>query len=161
MMPASAASGEYATKAAFVYNFAKFVEWPTTAFAGPDAPLIVGVIGKDPFGDALDALTTQPIKGRAIVIRRFSQLTDLTLCHILFVSASHEFQQIQILKAVDGTPVLTIGDNLRQFGARGGIINFMLFQETTRFAVNIGAARKHGLEVSSQLLKLAAVVMGE
>ena len=158
---ASAASGEYATKAAFLYNFARFIEWPESAFASQDAPLVVGVIGENPFGDTLDKLRTQTIKNRKIEVKHFTQLAELTACHVLFISDSEEMRQTQILDALQGTSTLTIGDHLRQFGARGGMINFMLFQDTIRFTINVGAARRAGLEMSSQLLKLAAVVMSE
>lgn len=151
---------EYQVKAAFLYNFARFVEWPTDAFAQTGNSIIVGLIGKDPFGMVLDeALRSKVVHQRKIVVRRFQRLEDVGECHVLFVSASEEPQLGNILKSVGGASILTVGD-MDGFAERGGIIGFRKQDNKVRFEINADAAAHAGLKISSQLLKLAVKVIG-
>src|SRR5258708_5187748 len=116
--------GEYEVKAAFLYTFAQFTEWPAEAFDGPSAPLIIGVTGSDPFGRILDdALKGELIHGRPAVIRRFQRGDSLKSCHVVFVAASERRQAPQILAEIKGANVLKISD----------IYPFALFRPTLPF----------------------------
>ena len=148
-------SSEYQVKAAFLYNFAKFVDWPGDAFGNSNAPLVVGVIGDDPFGGALDqAINGKTINGRPLVVRRLRLGQDLRSCHILFISSSERQRLPQIIQSLRGASVLTVGD-MGQFNQQGGIINFILEANKVRFEINSRAADQARLKISSKLLSLA------
>ena len=136
-------SGEYQIKAAFLYNFAKFVDWPAEAFAGSNGKLIIGVIGDDPFGGALNqAINGKTINGRPLLVRRLRWGQDLRSCHILFISSSERQRLPQIIQSLRGASVLTVGD-MGQFNQQGGIINFILEANKVRFEINsCGATRR-------------------
>lgn len=146
---------EYPVKAAFLYKFAKFVRWPQTA-PDPDV-FVVGVIGEDPFGEALDrTLARKSIGGKTIAVRRFASARDLAPCHILFVSRSEDQRVDRILGTVPpGT--LTVGET-RAFDRAGGMIRFVLRGGKVRFEIDQAAAERAGLEISSQLLSVASAV---
>jgi hypothetical protein len=153
-------TSEYAVKAAFLYNFAKFVEWPANAFRGVHDPLTLCVLGEDPFGRELDqSVNGKMIDGRPIVVRRSVKLTDLAECRILFVSSSEEPRLAQILAAVDDRAVLTIGED-EAFARAGGIISFVVRQNRVRFQIDRSAAARAGLSIGSRLLELAETVTG-
>lgn len=149
---------EYEIKAAFLLNFARFVEWPSTSFADSDSPLVIGVLGNDPFGSALDnAIQNERVKGRRLVVRRSSQLSDLKGSHILFVSSSEQSRIGWIIREVSDRSILSVSD-VSGFANRGGIVNFIVGDRKIGFEINIAAINKAGLKVSSQLLKLAKIV---
>jgi hypothetical protein len=148
-------SSEYQVKAAFLYNFAKFVDWPAEAFAGSNGRLIIGVIGDDPFGGALDqAINGKAINGRPLVVRRLKWSQDLRSCHIIFISSSERQRLPQIIQNLKGASVLTVGD-MGQFNQHGGIINFILEANKVRFEINSRGADQARLRISSKLLALA------
>lgn len=148
-------SSEYQVKAAFLYNFAKFVDWPAEAFAGSNGMLVIGVIGDDPFGGALDqAINGKTINGRPLVVRRLRWGQDLRSCHILFISSSERKHLQQIIQSLRGASVLTVGD-MGQFNQAGGIINFILEASKVRFEINSRGAGQAQLRISSKLLALA------
>jgi hypothetical protein len=157
----SSDSSEYLIKAGFIYNFAKLVEWPTTAFAQPDSPIIIGILGDDPFGATLDRIVAdKKINGRSFVVKRLKwtrELKDLRDCNILFVSSSEKEHMDSVVDAVKWLPVLTIGD-VPGFARRGGIMNFTLEDNKIRFEVNVEAAKHADLTISSRLLTLARIV---
>lgn len=149
---------EYQVKAAFLYNFAKFVAWPPEAFPDPDSILVIGVLGRDPFGAILDrAVQGKTVNGRTLVVRRFPSLADLAPCHILFVSASERGRLKETLEAVRGGSVLTVGE-VDDFTRRGGIVNLGVVEGRVHFEINIDAAARAGLTVSSKLLSLSTIV---
>lgn len=149
---------EYQIKAAFLYNFAKFVEWPADTFADPHAPLVLGIVGEDPFGSALDKLAVdKTVNGRGLVIKRLKQGPDLRNCHILFVSSSERKRIPQILGSLQGASVLTVGETER-FAQSGGVIDFILEENKVRFEINSDAAARARLNISSKLLALARMV---
>lgn len=156
--PAAAAqelSREYLIKAAFLYNFAKFTEWPAAAFATADAPLTICVLGEDPFGAALDAIDGKEIKGRTVAVRRLADATDAQACQVIFISASEQTRLSRILASLRGKPVLTVAD-FPAFARTGGIINLKTNKDDRiRFDINIGTAQQAGLRMSSKLLSLA------
>ena len=149
---------EYRIKAAFLYNFAKFVEWPPEAFEDNDSVLILGVFGDDPFGAALQSLRGKTVRGRSLTIKRFDSLLDLDQCHILFITSSAQQQQQKALESLEGSNVLTVGE-IQRFAEMGGIINFVVRNNKLRFEINLDAGKRAGLMISSQLLKLADSVV--
>ena len=154
-------SSEYLIKAGFIYNFAKFVEWPSAAFAQPDSPIVIGVLGTDPFGNVLDRIVEdKKIGPRGFVVRRYKwgrDLKELKDCKILFVSASERAHIDEILLGVKGLPILTVGET-PGFAERGGVIRFTLEDNRVRFEVNVDAAHQADLNISSRLLTLAKII---
>jgi hypothetical protein len=154
-------SSEYLIKAGFIYNFAKFVEWPTAAFSQPDSPIVIGVLGTDPFGNVLDRIVEdKKIGPRGFVVKRLKwgkDLKDLKDCKIVFVSASERVHIDEILQSVKGLPILTVGET-PGFAERGGVIRFTLEDNRVRFEVNVDAAHQADLNISSRLLTLAKII---
>jgi hypothetical protein len=151
--------GEYQVKAAYLYNFGKFVEWPATV--AKDESFTICVLGDDPFGAALDAtLAGEAIDSQKLVARRITNARDAAGCRILFISSSESGRIKEILTAVDKSGVLTVSDML-DFTSNGGMIQFVLKENKVRFEVNLAAGEKAGLTFSSQLLKVATDVRTE
>jgi hypothetical protein len=151
------AVGEYDVKAAFVYNFARFVDWPAQAFKEPGDPIKVCILGENPFGRALDnALQGKLAGGRVLVVEQIADARRAIGCHILFVSASERKRVRAILESVT-SGVLTVGD-IDGFAAQGGVVNFKLEDGKVRFEINVAAAGQQGLRISSKLLSVAKVV---
>ncbi|MBI4390128.1 MAG: YfiR family protein [Nitrospinae bacterium] len=150
---------EYAIKAAFIYNFVKFVRWPESAIQ-PSGALTLCVTGADPFGPLLEKLAE---KSRAtenkLTVRRGIGPEDAAQCHIVFVGDPDGDRLERVLDAVKGKPVLTVGD-APEFAHKGVAINFFIQDNKVRFEINVGAARRSGLAVSSELLNLARIVEG-
>lgn len=146
---------EYAVKAAFLYKFGLFVQWPATAFSSPSAPLNLCVAGEDPFGAMLDrAVSDQKIDGRAIVIRRLKTVTRDAGCHILYLGDPRTPRSSQVFEAVRGNSVLTVSDD-RVPGTSAGIIHFVIKDNRVRFNIDDEAAAQNGLAISSKLMSLA------
>ena len=153
-----AAPSEYEIKAAFLYNFASFVERPDHVPADSGGTFVIGVYGDDPFGDTLDqAVAGKTVNGRRIEIKRFRSIRDLKPCHILFISSSEEGRTGRILNAIKDWHVLTVGET-DGFARNGGVIGFFLEDKRVRFEINADNARNSGLKISSRLMKLARVV---
>ena len=149
---------EYQVKAAFLYNFARFVEWPPRAFSSATAPLGVCVLGEDPFGDALDrAVLGKSLSDRTLMVRRGKKLQELGGCEILFISASERGRLPEIFDDLRTAPVLTVGES-ENFAARGGGVQFTLEDNHVHFIINVDATERAGLKLSSKLLSLAHVV---
>ena len=155
------ASSEYLVKAGFIYNFAQLVQWPSTSFPQPDSPIVIGILGTDPFGGTIDrVIENKKLDGRSLVIRRLKwgkDLKDLRECNILFISSSEKPRQSDIINTVKWLPILTIGETAG-FAEGGGIINLTLEGNKVRFEVNVEAARQANLNISSRLLALARIV---
>jgi len=144
---------EYRVKAAFILNFARFVEWPADSY-GESGVLVVGIIGDNPFGGALDQLDGKTVNGRRISIRKLKLGDYLKGCQILFVSSSERNRLGKVLEEVRGASVLTIGD-LPQFNQAGGVIRFVIHNNKVQFEINAGAARQERLKISSKLMALS------
>jgi hypothetical protein len=152
---------EYEVKAVFLYNFAKFVEWPPDLSSNVNEPFVIGIVGRDPFGDAVEqSLLRNTLNGRALAIRRFKREQDARGCQILFISASERKRLQALLASLQGDPVLTVGDT-ENFAKAGGVIAFTLEDNRVRFEINVDAAQRAGLRISSKLLSLAKIVRGE
>jgi hypothetical protein len=149
---------EYQIKAVFLFNFAQFVTWPAGAFPDSGGPLVIGVLGEDPFGPYLDeTVQGETAHGHRIEVRRFEQLDEITDCHILFVSRGELDRLDQILAALEGRSVLTVGD-AESFTGRGGMIRFVTDRNRLRLRINLEAARAAELTLSSKLLRPAKIV---
>ena len=150
-----AAPSEYQLKAAFVFNFAKFVEWPPEAFSTPASNFIIGIIGDTPFEDFLArAVEKKTINGHPFQFKQCKTLSELKSCHILFVSLSERKRLAEILRAVRGASVLTVSE-VENFLPAGGMIQFLMEGNKVRFAINDAAAKQAGLRISYKLLSLA------
>jgi uncharacterized protein DUF4154 len=146
---------EYQIKAAFLFNFAKFVEWPPSAFVGATSPLIIGVLGQNPFHDDLErTVRNKTVDDHPLVIKEFHSPAEATNCHILFISTSEKKRLHEIMEALKGTTVLTVGETDR-FTEDGGMIDFVQQGTKIRFEINNDAAKKAKLKISSKLLNLA------
>jgi hypothetical protein len=149
---------EHQVKAAFLFNFAKFVTWPTDTFPDQNAPLVIGIAGDDPFGDAIDEITRgERVNGHPIVVKRLGADDQLGRCQILFVSSSERKRLRKILESLGNAPVLTVGEP-DDFALLGGVIRFTKNQYRVGFEINIDAAERSGLRISSKLLSLARIV---
>lgn len=148
-------------KAAFLYNFTKFVEWPPAAFADSTDPIVIGILGDDPFGELLDQAVEEKIsKGRRIIIERYGQIDSLDTCHILFVSSSEKDNLDQVLEYLEGSSVLTVGE-MKDFARQGGAIGYVMVRSRVRLEINTDATRRAGLKTSSKLLIVAKIVEEE
>lgn len=148
---------EYPVKAAFLYHFLEFVEWPQTSRLAA-ATVTIGVIGRDPFGDVLEKVVlAKTVTGRTLAIRRFAGVEALEPCAILFISSSEMPRLPEILARLQGTPVLTVGEADR-FARRGGMIGFVSEDDRVLLEVNRAAAERAGLRLSSKLLAVARLV---
>jgi hypothetical protein len=149
---------EYQVKAAYLSNFGRFVEWPAAALAQAENAFPICVLGEDPMGASLDAaLAGETIDRLPLVARRIGKVGEAAGCRILYVGASEESSLPAIVKALEKTSVLTVSD-IPQFTTRGGMIEFAVNNNRVRFEVNLAAARRAGLTLSSELLKLAVAV---
>ena len=154
----SSIAPEYKVKAAFLFHFAQFVEWPTNAFSSDTAPLIIGILGKDPFGPVIDEIIRGEVVGaHPLQVQRYRSLNELGPCHILFVGASEAANTRAICAKLEGKPVVTVGET-ENFARSGGIIRFMKEGSKIRFRINIQAAREANVTISSKLLRAAEIV---
>lgn len=152
---------EYEVKAAFLYNFARFVTWPDTAFAKDNSPFIIGLFGTDPFGQTLSqTITGKTTQSRPFQIRHITKIEDATQCHILFISDPPQKQLQALLHQMLSLPILTIGEQ-DGFCQIGGMINFVIEERHVRFEINPEAAERANLVISSRLLRLARIVKDE
>jgi uncharacterized protein DUF4154 len=151
---------EYRVKALYLYNLARFVEWPAEARREAEAPFVIVVLGRDPFGSVLDdTMAGKAIENRRIEVRRLGRVEDAGDAQIVFVSASERRDLPAILKALDRPGVLTVGE-WDGFAEQGGMVTFLVQEGRVRFEINPRRAEEAGLKVSSQLLKLATIVPG-
>lgn len=148
---------EYQVKAAFLYQFIKFIEWPPQAFRAPNHTICIGVVDGSPISSALQAVEGKEAKGRRVVVKRFKTLEDLDFCHILFISTSMEGRVAEILERLKGTSTLTVSE-IDGFARRGGIINLITVEDKVQFEINVEAAGRANLQISSHLLRLARIV---
>lgn len=148
---------EYQVKAAFIYNFPNFVDWPEGTLPDTTTALTIGILGKDPFGDAFDPFLARAVKGRKGIIRRSTRLQELPFCHILFICESEKKYLPQILEHFRGRPVLTVGET-EGFAQAGVMINLVLKGNKVGFEVNVDAVERARLKLSAKLLLLATIV---
>lgn len=151
-------ASEYQVKAVFLFNFVQFVDWPATAAEGSRLPLLIGILGDDPFGAFLDeTVRGERLGARPIQVRRYRQVTDIEECDILFISQSERVRIPVILSVLQRRPVLTVSD-ADAFADRGGMIQFITDKNRIRLRINLEAAQAANLTISSKLLRVAEVV---
>ena len=154
----STPSAEYKIKAVFLYNFAQFAEWPARTFADAHAPLIIGILGEDPFGTYLDELIKdEKIGERPLLVRRYRAIKEIAECHILFVSRSEAARLGTIIPLLKGQSVLTISD-ADAFTRRGGMIRFVTDNGKIRLRINVEAAKACDLTISSKIIRPSTIV---
>jgi YfiR/HmsC-like len=155
---------EYQVKAAYLYNFGKFVQWPSKPMASSDAdsgPFAICVIGKGPMGQALAAIVEgEKLDGKTVTARTLERMEEASSCRILYIAASEEPHVKRISAWMEGKPVLTVSD-IPKFTQYGGMIEFVIEEDKVRFDVNRTASEKAGLTLSSQLLKVARHVSSD
>lgn len=149
-------SGEYQVKAVFLLNFAKFTQWPAAAFDSEQSSIVLGICGDDDFGEALSAIEGKTAGGRKLAVRKLGKGGELHGCHILFISSSEKWRLQQILAELAGQPVLTVAD-MENFAEQGGIISLGNEGTKIKLTINLAAAQRAGLKISSQLLKIATI----
>jgi len=150
---------EYEVKAAYLYNFIKFIQWPATAFETKDSEFVIGIYGYDPFKNTLkEVLANNTVQNRKLVIKYFKTPDEIKNCHLLFISDVDEEELSIIIKKINKTPVLTVGNNIKNFCLLGGIINFTKQDAKHRFVINNNQAVNANLKISSKLLFLAKTI---
>jgi hypothetical protein len=148
---------EYQVKAAFICNFANFVEWPQAAFKSPRDPFSVCVLGRNPFGRTLELLTKgRVVDGHDFLVRQVGDVSDACGCHILFISSSERLRFRSILQELKASSTLSVGDT-NDFIAKGGVVDLKLEGGKVRVEINPQAANDKGLRISSHLLDLAKI----
>jgi hypothetical protein len=155
--PARGAPKEYEVKAVYLYNFAKFVEWPAAAFDKPQTPYSICVLGTDPFGELLDIAAAESVQGRRMTVRRLTDAKAAAGCHILYVGPSERRKLPEIFQNLGKFPTLTVGED-DDFTRAGGCMRFFRLGDTVRFEINVEATERARLKVSAKLLSLARVV---
>jgi YfiR/HmsC-like len=151
-------SREYQVKAVFLFNFTQFVEWPAEAFADPTAPLVIGVLGEDPFGAFLDeTVRGERANGRPLLVERFRRVQEIGNCQVLFISRSESDRLGEILASLAGKPILTVSD-IEGFAPRGGVIRLVTVGGKIRLRINLDSARVAKLTISSKLLRPSEIV---
>ena len=149
------ASREYQLKAVFLYNFAQFTDWPEDAFPDDKSPLIIGVLGTDPFAQVLnDTIRNETVRGRPLVVAHYKRADEIKACHILFVSQAEIRHWDDIEKTMKGKPVLTVADMDGASSAKA-VIRFAVENNKVHFRINQDAARDANLTLSSKLLRVA------
>jgi hypothetical protein len=149
---------EYRVKAVFLFNFAQFVEWPAAAFPDSQAPVVIGILGDDPFGPLLEeTVRGETLAGRPFEVRRYRRADEIKTCHILFISQSESDRLDEVLAGLKGRSILTVGDS-EGFSVRGGMVRFVTDKNRVRLRINLEAAQAANLTISSKLLRSAEIV---
>lgn len=155
---AAETSKEYQLKAAFLYNFAKFVEWPSNAFLSAGKPIVIGIVGANPFGGDLEkAVKDRSINGHPVEIRLVDDTVASGSVHVLFFGPGQDKSRARVLGRMASAPILTVGES-DHFIEEGGMINFVFEADKVRFEINSQAADRAGLRISANLQKLATKV---
>jgi hypothetical protein len=149
---------EYKVKAAYLFNFAKYVEWPSSTFSGPEAPITIGVLGDDPFGAILEkTVARRIIGGRSVVIQRSKRLEAIKTCQVIFISTSEKVRLPEILAELAKTHALTVSE-MERFLEQGGMVSFVFEKGGVQFEINSDKAREAGLGISARMLGSAKAV---
>lgn len=151
-------SREYKLKAVFLFHFAEFVDWPTNTFSSTNAPLVIGILGNDPFGSAIDeTVKGESSKGHKLVVERYRRVEEIKTCHILFIAQSESPNLRRIMGSLKGKPILTVSD-IDRATEDGVIIRFYTRNNKIHLTINLDAANAAHLTISSKLLRAADVV---
>jgi YfiR/HmsC-like len=154
-------SREPQLKAAYIYNFAQFTQWPAEAFVTADSPIVIGVLASDLMADLLrQTVQGETIGGRKLVVQEYKSLRDLQTCHILFIPQTETASLEKAVAALKGKPILTVSDADRA-AQRGAMIRLYPESNKLRLVVNMNALNAANLKVSSKVLRVATIVSGE
>jgi len=149
---------EYEVRAAYLFNFAKFVQWTEKSFKTPTTSFVIGIYGKNQFESILaKTLQGRTINNRNIIIKYYKSKKEID-CNILFVSELNKLELIELISYLKNKPILTVGDNIDEFCELGGMINFTKQHEKQRFEINNNAALRSKLIINSKLLSLAKII---
>lgn len=156
-LEAPADTPEYQVKAVFLFNFAQFVHWPPEAFPEAQAPLVIGVLGDDPFGPYLDeTVRGEKVNTHPLVVRRYRRVEEIKSCHVLFISRSEANRLDQIIASLKGRNILTVSD-ADDFGRRGGMVGLVTEKSKIRMRVKLEAVKAANLTISSKMLRVAEI----
>ena len=147
---------EYEIKVAFIYNFAKYVTWPKNTFVDKNEPLVLGILGHNPFGRHLEKIDGKMIHDRKLTVRIINDFHQIKECHLLYISPSESERLVEIQSLLKTEKILTISD-MDNFAEAGGMIELVVRNGKIRFIINPEAAERAGLNIGSQLLKLAII----
>lgn len=154
---AQPAAREFQVKAVFLFNFTQFVEWPPAAFSSPTAPLVIGILGEDPFGSLLEeAVRDEKAGEHPLQIRRFQKFEEVD-CHVLYLSRTDADRVERVAGALAGKPIFTVSD-VNQAARRGVMVQFLTESNRIRLRINLDATKRAGLTISSKLLRSAEIV---
>ncbi len=149
---------EYQIKAKYLYNFARFVDWPDQTFTHSDSPYIIGILGEDPFGIDIDkTVEGKKVKNRNFIIRRFKNLETLEYCHILYIGIDDHKRRKIVVERLKGENILTVSDK-KNFAHNGGLINFIIKEKKIRFQINLRAVKESDILISSKILRQADII---
>lgn len=149
---------DFKVKAIFLFNFVQFVEWPEGTFEAADSPIVIGILGDDPFGAYLDeTVKGELVRGHAMEIRRYRAADEAVKCHVLYVNQSRAEKIEQVLTSIKGRHILTVGETTA-FTKNGGMIRFFSDNNKVRIRINLEETKEENLTISSRLLKLAEIV---
>lgn len=152
------ASGEYDIKAVFLYNFTRFVAWPSHTFTTRDEPFVIGILGEDPFQSLMEKIVAgEKVEGRQIVIRRYAHINEVRNCHILYISNKESRRMKDIVSSLKNRQILTVSD-MPGFAVKGGMISFVVRDKKIKLEINPSVARTAGLSISSKLLRICDIV---
>ena len=146
---------EYQVKAAFLFNFGQFVEWPPSSFTATNTPFVIGILGSDPFGSFIDeTVAGEKVSGHPIIVQRYTDVKEIRNCHVLFINQPYSSE---IANFLNNRSILTVSDE-NDFAKNGGMIRFSTQKNKIRLQINPSAAKAAKLTISSKLLRLAEIV---
>ena len=155
--PQLPAARGYQVKAVFLFNFSQFVEWPANAFTSAQAPIVIGILGDDPFGSFLDeTVSGEKVNGHPLLVQRYNNVKEIKSCHILFINLAETNMTENVLANLKGRNILTVSD-AGEFLQQGGMIRFFVKSNKIQLQINLDAARAGNLVISSKLLRLAEI----
>lgn len=150
-------SREYQLKAVFLFNFTQFVDWPAQSFSSAQAPMVIGIIGTNPFGSYLEeTVQGEKINGRSLLVRHYDTVEDIGECQVLFINLADPDKREQVLSKLKDRTTLTVSD-ASDFMQQGGMVQFFTRQDKIKFQVNLEATKMANLVMSSKLLRLAEI----
>jgi len=149
---------EYQVKAAFLYNFTRFINWPPTAFTAPDAPFVIGIVGNDPFGTYIEEIVAgEKVGDRKIIVQHYQDVKEIGNCQIIFIHLSESSKVKEILTALESHNILAVSD-IDNFAKLGGQVRFFKESNKVKIQINMEAAKRSQLEISSKLLRIAKIL---
>jgi uncharacterized protein DUF4154 len=158
MLPAQPVSSrEYQLKAIFLFNFTQFVDWPPNSFSSNQAPMVIGVLGPDPFGSYLEeTISGEKVNGHSLIIQHYNNIEDIGTCQVLFINLNETKQIKQAITKLNGRNILTVSD-APGFMEQGGMIRFFTKDDKIKLQVNLAATKNANLDISSKLLRLVEI----